>query len=97
MDKNTKVALISLGALAGIAAISLWALYEEDKNNTISDFLAEAKDFAGDHKDAMQNRLGDFSDDLRDKSEGLIEHAKDHDWLDRKQAKRLVKLLNAVL
>lgn len=42
MEQSTKKGLIALGAIAAIAGIAAVALYQEDKNSVVSDFIDDA-------------------------------------------------------
>ncbi len=42
MEESTKKGLIALGAIAAIAGIAAVALYQEDKNSAVSDFIDDA-------------------------------------------------------
>lgn len=61
MKNSTKATLIALGALAGIAAISAIAIYEEDKNNRVSELMDDVNRQARQSKRQLRRYWDDFS------------------------------------
>lgn len=61
MKNSTKATLIALGALAGIAAISAIAIYEEDKNNRVSHLIDDVNRQARRSKRQLRRQWDDLS------------------------------------
>lgn len=78
MKNSTKATLIALGAIAGIAAISAIAVYEEDKNNRISDLMDDAGRHARQAKRQLRRQWDDLSFTTnRPTTERLADSARD--------------------
>lgn len=97
MDKNKKIALISIGALAGLAAITVLALYEEDQDQTLSRFVEDTKDKAGQAKKHLEKEASKKKGEMAKQAKKASKSAQKKGWLNKKNAHRLLKLASMII